>query len=134
MKNLNVKFVRSYRSAKGNVTFVYAVSSSEENLKEYERVQGDFARKDDKGNLLWFTTRFIGNSGKLIITEKDRVVPDMSAFDQAASLATQYGGNLGTELAKTAAAQLLSGSPVANTQSVSTTPVDEANAGDVGKI
>jgi hypothetical protein len=109
MKNLNAKFVRSYRAkGKGTVTFVYSVSGSEENIKEYKRIQGDFLREDD-GKCLWFTTRFVGNNAKLILTEKDNVVPDMSAFDQAASLATQYGGNLGQELARTAAAQLLGG-------------------------
>jgi hypothetical protein len=136
MKNLNAKFVRSYRAkGKGTVTFVYAVSGSEDNLKEYERIQGDFLRKDDKGVNLWFTTRFVGNSAKLIITEKDSIVPDMSAFDQAASLATQYGGNLGQELARTAAAQLLNGGGSPANQSVSSPVVDETASTDgIGKI
>lgn len=78
MKNLNVKLARSYRSKAGNVTFVYVVSGSKENLEEFERIQGDFARKDEAGNLLWFTTRCIGASGKLIITTNDKIVPDMA--------------------------------------------------------
>lgn len=113
MKNLNVKLARSYRSKAGNVTFVYVVSGSKENLEEFERIQGDFARKDEAGNLLWFTTRCIGASGKLIITTNDKIVPDMAEFDMAASMASQYGGNLGQELARSAAAKLTGNQPQA---------------------
>ena len=67
---------------------------------------------------LWFTTRCIGNAGSLIVTEKGKVVPDMSAFEQAASLAKQYGGNFGQELARAAVANLLGGS--ASVESVKT--------------
>lgn len=113
MKNLAVKLARSYRSKAGNVTFVYVVSGSKENLEEFERIQGDFARKDEAGNLLWFTTRCIGASGKLIITTNDKIVPDMAEFDMAASMASQYGGNLGQELARSAAAKLTGNQPQA---------------------
>ena len=41
------------------------------------------------------------------ITSKGKIVPDMSAFEQAASLAKQFGGNFGNELAKATVAQLL---------------------------
>jgi len=108
---LTVKKQRSYRSKKGNVTFVYAVSGSESELAKYKESQGDFFRADEKGNALWFTTKFIGERGELIITEKGTVTPDMSRFDAAASIAAQYGGNLGQELAKQAAADLLGKSP-----------------------
>ena len=43
----------------------------------------------------------------MIITTNGNVVPDMSAYDQAASLAAQYGGNFGAELAKSAAHAIL---------------------------
>lgn len=106
---MNVKLQRSYRSANGNVTFVYAVTGSKEDLAAYEEIQGSFFRKNEEtGQPLWFTTRCIGQTGKLVITTNNKIVPDMSEFDQAASLAAQYGGNFGTELAR-AAAQKLSG-------------------------
>lgn len=104
---LNAKLIRSYRSKKGNVTFVYGVSGSADNLAKFAAAQGDNHRTDEvTGTPLWFTTRCIGQAGTLIITSNDKVVPDMSAYDQADSLAKQYGGNLGQELAKTAAALL----------------------------
>lgn len=105
---------RSYKSAKGNTVFVYVVTGKAEALDAFAKAQGDFHRVDEKtGEVLWFTTRCIGQTGELIITTNGKVVPDMSAFDQAASLASQYGGNLGDQLAKAAAELLLGKAPSA---------------------
>ena len=121
---MKIKLSRSYTSKQGNKVFVYTVAGTEAQLEEFKSVQGDNHRTDDKtGEPLWFTTRCVGNSGTLIITTNGKVVPDMSAFDQAASLAKQYGGNLGEELAKAAAAQLIGGgtpvsAPVAKSENI----------------
>jgi len=104
---MKVSLLRSYRSKNGNATFVYVVSANATDLASFKEAQGDFYREDDKGQPLWFTTRCIGNTGKLIITTNGNIVPDMSAFDQAASLAEQYGGNFGEQLAKSAAQAIL---------------------------
>jgi hypothetical protein len=110
MKNLNASFVRSYKSKAGNTVFVYSVSGSEDSLAKYAAIQGDNLRKDDTtGKPLFFTTRYFGDNAKLLITTNDRVVADMSEFDKASSLASQYGGNLGRELASHAAAKLMGG-------------------------
>lgn len=109
---MNVKLARSYRSKNGNTTFVYNVEGTPTQVAEFKTAQGDFYREDDKtGKPLWFTTRCIGNTGKLVITSKGKVVPDMSAFEQAASLAKQFGGNFGNELAKASVAKLLGNTP-----------------------
>lgn len=106
---------------------MYEVSGSANDLAAYKDAQGEFYREDEKtGTPLWFTTRCVGDSGSLIITTNGKIVPDMSAFDQAASIAAQYGGNFGQELAKQAAMSILGTSapaveveaPVANTASV----------------
>ena len=121
---MKIKLSRSYTSKQGNKVFVYSVSGTEAQLEEFKTAQGDNHRVDDKtGEPLWFTTRCVGNSGTLIITTNGKVVPDMSAFDQTASLAKQYGGNLGQELAKAAAAQLIGGgvntpAPVAKSENI----------------
>lgn len=109
---MKVTLVRSYRSKNGHVTFVYKVTGSATQMAEYKKSQADFYREDESGNALWFTTRCIGQSGKLIITTNGNVVPDMSAFDQASSLASQYGGNFGAELARAAAESLVSGNNI----------------------
>ena len=103
---LQVSFIRTYKSAKGNTTFVYSVKGNEQAVDSYKTAQGSYYREDQDGNPLWFTTRFIGNDGKLVITAKGKVVPDMSAFEQAESLAKQFGGNFGAELAKAQVAKL----------------------------
>jgi hypothetical protein len=112
---MKIKFLSSYRSQKGNTTFRYEVSGTPEQIEEYKAVQGEFFREDTTtGKPLWFTTRFCGNSGTLILAGKEgakRYVPDMSAFEKADSLAKQFGGSLGNELAKHAAAELLGTKP-----------------------
>ena len=105
---MQVKMQRSYKSKNGNVVFVYEVSGSKAEMEAYKEAQGEFYKEDtETGKALWFTTRCIGNTGKLLITTNGNIVPDMSEFDQAASLAAQYGGNLGTELARISAQKLL---------------------------
>jgi hypothetical protein len=107
---MKVKLSRSYKSKNGNTVFVYSVSGTPAQIEAYKAAQGDNYRETEDGTPLWFTTRCIGNAGTLIITEKGKVVPDMSAFEQAASLAKQYGGNFGQELARAAVANILGGS------------------------
>lgn len=128
---LNINSIRSYTSKKGNATFVYGVSGDEASMEAYQEAQGEFFREDsDTGKALWFTTRFVGKTGSLIITTNGNVVPDMSKFDQAASLSAQYGGNLGTELAKAAAADLLgiTSAPEAAAAPVAAAPAPVAEA------
>lgn len=119
---MRIKLIRSYRKLNKNgqptTVFVYAVDGTDEQLAAYKEAQGtENYRESDDGEPLWFSTRCVGDSGSLIVTSKGTYAPDMSAFDKAASLAAQYGGNLGQELARSAAAGLLassgSGAPTA---------------------
>jgi hypothetical protein len=126
---MKTKLLRSYKSQKGNTVFVYSVTGSPEQIAAYKAAQGDNYRESEEGISLWFTTRCIGNAGTLIVTEKGKVVPDMSAFEQAASLAKQYGGNFGQELARAAVANLLG-----SNSSVSTSAPTPANAGGLGEM
>jgi len=121
---MKISLKRSYRSKAGNTTFVYGVTGSKSELESFKNAQGEYYREDETtGEALWFTTRCVGNTGKLLITTNGNIVPDMSAFDQAASIAAQYGGNFGQELAKQAAQNILgvSATPTASnvTNSVS---------------
>jgi hypothetical protein len=110
---MKTKLLRSYKSKNGNTVFVYTVTGTPAQMEAYKAAQGDQFRETEEGVALWFTTRCIGNAGTLIITVKGKIVPDMSAFEQAASLAKQYGGNFGQELARMAAMQLVGGHPEA---------------------
>lgn len=120
---LSAKYIGSYRSKKGNTTFRYAISGNEKDLKAFEEAQGEFHRVDEStGKPLWFTTRFIGEKGTLLITANNKVVPDMTEFEKANSLAKQFGGNLGEELAKHAASMLMGGG---NTNTQASVPQQE---------
>jgi len=113
---MEINYARTYKSAKGNTVFVYTVTGNATELAAYEKVQGSYHRVDPKtGETLWFTTRFVGESGSLIITDNNKVVADMSEFDKQASLVQQYGGNLGDHLAKSAAEKLMSSKSSAKT-------------------
>lgn len=113
MKNLNGTFARSYKK-NGKDIFVYHVTGSAEATAKYKEIQGEFYREDETSKHgLYFSTRYVGDNVKLLITEKGNVVPDMSEYAKAASLASQFGGNLGQELARNAAAKLM-GTPVNN--------------------
>lgn len=123
---MKVKLLRSYRSKKGNPTFVYEVDGTEAQLAEYKRIQGGFFREDEAtGKALWFTTRCIGQTGTLIITTNGNIVPDMSKLDQAASIVAQYGGNLGESIANAAAADFLGLSAPAASAPVASAPAVE---------
>lgn len=105
---MKVTMQRSYKSKNGNRTFVYTVTGSNAEMEAYKEAQGEYYREDEKTQqALWFTTKCIGKTGTLLITDNGNIVPDMSEFDEAASLAQQYGGNLGEMLAREAAQRLL---------------------------
>lgn len=107
--------IRSYKSQNGNDVFVYGVTGTEKELSEFKSAQSDFYREDEQGRPLWFTTRSAGSSSDMIITSKGKVIADMSGYNSAASLAKQFGGNLGQELAKQAVAELLKNTAGATT-------------------
>lgn len=103
---LKVKSIRTYRSKNGNPTFVYRVDGNKDDLAAFKKAQGSYYREDDDKNPLWFTTRYIGETGNLIVTSNGNIVPDMSEFDKQASLVAQYGGNFGDVLAASAISAL----------------------------
>ena len=130
--SLSVQMQRSYKSKNGNRTFVYTVSGKPSDIEAYREAQGEFYREDDKtNNPLWFTTKCIGKTGTLIITDNGNIVPDMSEFDEAASLAQQYGGNLGEMLAREAAQRLLGGRRSSSTSSSPAKDTDDNSDEDI---
>ena len=126
---MNIKLVRSYKSKNGHTVFVYGVSGNEKQLAEYKTASGEFYRTAEDGTPLWFTTRCVGTTGKLIITTNGKIVPDMSEFDQAASIAAQYGGNFGQALAQLAASKLVGGGTVQ-----AAAPVAQPDAGAIDNL
>lgn len=104
---LNIRYKRIYKkSTTGKVMFVYHVSGDQASLDQFETIQGEHYRTDN-GTPVWFTSRFVGESCKLLITSAGKIVADTSEFDKAKSLADQFGGNLGQAIADAAAAKLV---------------------------
>lgn len=98
---MNAEFLRSYKSKKGNTTFVYRVSGTDEELDAYTEAQGEYITiEDETGIPLWFTTRYIGERGSLIITNNGNVIADMSEFQKIESLTSQFDGPLGQIIAQ----------------------------------
>lgn len=128
---MKVTMQRSYKSKNGNRTFVYTVTGSNAEMEAYKEAQGEYYREDEKTNqVLWFTTKCIGKTGTLLITDNGNIVPDMSEFDEAASLAQQYGGNLGEMLAREAAQRLLGGRTLSSSKATAK-QAEEAQDDDI---
>jgi hypothetical protein len=107
---MKIKFLRTYKK-NGNPVFVYEVNANQAEVEKLKEAQGDYFRLDEvTGKPLFFTTKNVGNTGKLIITAKGQVLADMSEYEAAASLVAQFGGNFGQELAKASVAKLMGGS------------------------
>lgn len=108
---MNITFSRNYvKKETGNDVFVYIVTGTPEEMESFKAAQGSNYRVDQKtGDILWFNSRYVGETGKLLITSNNKVVADTSAFAKAKSLSAQYGGNFGQELARAAAANLVAG-------------------------
>jgi hypothetical protein len=104
---LNATFDGDYVSKNGNATFRYVVSGKPDAIAAFESVQGDYYRENEDGKALWFTTRYAGDDATLIVNEDTgKVYPDMSEYRKQASLAAQFGGSLGDQLAKAAVSKL----------------------------
>lgn len=98
-------------AGKVNTVFRYVVSGSKEEIEKYKAAQKDQLRTNDEGHPLYFTTRYAGKVGKLIISN-DKVYVDTSKLDQMSSLIEQNPGLLGEALAKEAAKMLMGNPPV----------------------
>ncbi len=99
----------SKQDKNGNLidVFVYTLAGTKSALERYEQVQGDHFRADDDGNPLFFSTRYFQDKGEVIITQNDKVAPNLSNFKRQRSLIAQNGGNLGDAMAQIAAKQLM---------------------------
>lgn len=110
---MKATFTRTYvKKETGNNVFVHSVTFANEAEHEiFKTAQGTKNyRVDPKtGDVLWFSPRYHGETFDLIITSNNKVVADNASFAKAQSLAAQYGGNFGQELARASAQSLVAG-------------------------
>lgn len=90
---LSGKLVSSYRKKEtGTRVFRYAVSGSNEDIKAFEECMGDNLKLDDEsGKPVYFTTRYVSDNIKLLITSEGKVVTDDTEVSKLQSLVEQYG-------------------------------------------
>lgn len=107
---LSISFLRDYVSKNGNVTFVYSVDGSPENLAIYADAQGENLVTDDEtGKNLYFTINYAGERATLLVnSDNGKCFPDMSEFRKQASLAKQFGAAVASQ---SALGKLFSGKP-----------------------
>lgn len=106
--------------------FRYGVTGTPEKIEQYKKDQGENLRTDDQtGEPLFFTNRFAGKSVNLVKTRAGRYIADLSELKAQASLAAQFGGNLGQALANAAVAQFMFSAPAV----AASAPAVETEAG-----
>lgn len=90
---LQGKLVNSYRKADtGNRVFTYQVSGTPEEIKDYEAaVNENLVLEETTGKPLYFTTRYVADTIKLVITRNGNVVTDDTELGKLQSLVEQYG-------------------------------------------
>ena len=90
---LTGKLVSSYRKKEtGTRVFRYAVSGTQDEIKSYEESMGDNLKLDDEsGKPIYFTTRYVSDNIKLLITSEGNVVTDDTEVSKLQSLVEQYG-------------------------------------------
>ena len=131
------KLIRQYTNANGRKVFVYAISGSESQLAEFEASQGQYFRTDDTGNPLFFSIDYHGENAKFGISSKGKVYADTSQIDKISALVSKHEGTqLGAELAKEGARQLLGNLVQTNTppavQPSTPESVEQAEEQDAG--
>jgi|LauGreDrversion4_2_1035121.scaffolds.fasta_scaffold1456614_2 hypothetical protein len=90
---LTAKLLNSYKKREtGNTVFRYLVSGTDKDIQQYTECAGENIVVDDTtGKPIFFTTRYIADSIKLIVTSNNNVVADDTEISKLQSLVEQYG-------------------------------------------
>lgn len=134
--SVNVNYLRQYGAVKNGkrvTIFVYKVSGPQALLDKYKEIQGTFFRPDtETGEPLYFTKHYMGDKGTLILTDNNKIVPDMSKYEKAASLCDQFDGVFGQTLAQRLVSTIMGETPPVNSGPI-TDPnsISDEDLGDV---
>ena len=109
---MKIKLLRSYRNSNGNIVFVYRVSGSKSQLLTYTEAQAEYLKYEDDDESkapLFFTTKYAGDNGALVVTSTGKIVVDSTEENKLLSLMEQHKGTaLGDALAAQVAAKMMS--------------------------
>jgi len=90
---LTAKLVGNYRKkVTGTLVFRFQVNGTAEEIQKYKDCMGDNLVTDETtGKPLYFTTRYVSDNIKLLITSENKVVTDDTEIAKLQSLVEQYG-------------------------------------------
>jgi hypothetical protein len=108
---MKIRLISSYRNSNGNVVFVYRVSGSKSQMTQFIEAQGEYLKYEDNDESkapLFFTTKYAGDNGALVVTQSGKVVVDTTEENKLTSLMEQHKGTaLGDALALQIAARMM---------------------------
>lgn len=133
----NRDFTKLCKDNVKRVFFVYIVSGTQEELESFRvaqaanyKVGDDPKRPNEFGKPLWFSLDYHGEICTVNISKNNKVYADNSEMRKMASIAKQYGANLGDAIAHQFAAQMLGKQAVAPQQAPQIVP-PEQDLGDL---
>jgi hypothetical protein len=93
---LTAKLVGNYRKkVTGTLVFRFQVNGTNDEIEQYKSCMGDNLVLDDTtGKPLYFTTRYVSDNVKLLITSENKVVTDDTDIAKLQSLVQQYGADV----------------------------------------
>lgn len=93
---LTAKLVGNYRKkVTGKLVFRFQVNGTNDEIQQYKDCMGDNLVCDDTtGKPLYFTTRYVSDNVKLLITSENKVVVDDTEIAKLQSLVDTYGADV----------------------------------------
>jgi hypothetical protein len=91
---MKAQFNGQYRNKKGNLTFRFIVTGTEEELAQYKELQGQYYVENDNGEPLYLTTTYVSDSVELKVSSKGTIYADTSEVDKIVSFAKSQGIDL----------------------------------------
>ena len=74
---MKIRLLSSYRNSNGNVVFVYKVTGTKSQLTQYVEAQSEYLKYEDNDESkapLFFTTKYAGDTGALVITQSGKLI------------------------------------------------------------
>jgi hypothetical protein len=137
--NYSIQFLRDYASKKhqGERTSVYVVTGKD--MSAYEEAQGSYLVIDEEtGKHLWFSNRFVGNLGELIVTKENKIFPNMDWLQKIKASAKLLFGKDGDMqmlyISKESEKHMSAGQPYKLSKTTETVEEDATESEDLGTL
>lgn len=106
-ESMTAVYLKTYVSSSKKRMFLYAITkATPEMLAKFKEIKGEHYAEDAEGRPLFHTSYSTDDQIELIITKNGKIMEDRSEQERLRVKVEQFGGDLGAEMAKLAAAQL----------------------------